>query len=297
MPAGDKSPDVLLRKRRRLGAELRRLRERAGMSGRQLAEQIDISQSKVSRIESGTALPTLSQVTDWATATGASQGTTSAVMALADAAYTDVHPWDSTDGVPSHLQGNIQEIEASSRAVLVYEPTLVPGLLQTAEYARRVFSMFEPAYPEHVIPEVTASRVDRQTVLFDPARQFGFLVTEAALRWLPGPPSLLLAQLDRIISVSTLGNVAIGVIPQSAQALTHVPHGFVMIELGDPEADTLVLVETVHANLVVSDAGQVALYQRQWSLLEKTAAYGADARDLLSNIANGIRTSPGDSHE
>jgi transcriptional regulator with XRE-family HTH domain len=283
---------VLLSKRRRLGAELRRLREQAGMSGRQLAEQIGVSQSKVSRIESGTVLPTLPEVTDWATATSASVGATSTTMALADDAYTEVHPWDVALRGHSHLQNDIQEIEARSRAVLVYEPTLVPGLLQTAEYARRVFTMFEPAYPQHVIPSVTAGRVDRQAALFDPARQFGFLVTEAALRWRPGPPSLLLAQLDRIASVSTLGNVAVGVIPQSARALTHVPHGFVMIEPADPEADVLVLVETVHANLIVSDADQIALYRRQWSMLEEMATFGAGARDLLSGIAASVRALP-----
>jgi hypothetical protein len=108
-------------------------------------------------------------------------------MALADAAYTEVHPWDVAMRGHSHLQDDIQEIESRSRAVLVYEPTLVPGLLQTAEFARRVFTLFEPAYPEHVIPGVTAGRVERQAALFDPARQFGFLDTEAALRLRPGP--------------------------------------------------------------------------------------------------------------
>ena len=213
-------------------------------------------------------------------------------MALADAAYTEVDPWDVALGEHPHLQGDIREIEARSRTVLVYEPTLVPGLLQTAEYARRVFTMFEPAYAEADIPAIVHSRVDRQDALFDPARRFGFLITEAALRWRPGPPGLLLAQLDRISSVSTLENVSLGVIPQSALALTHLPHGFVLLEPADPEADALVLAETVHANLTISDPGQVALYRRHWSLLEKTAAYDADARDLLSDIAADIRALP-----
>ena len=213
-------------------------------------------------------------------------------LALADAASTEVHPWDTAMRERSHLQNDIQEIEARSRAVLVYEPTLVPGLLQTAEYARRVFAMFEPAYAEPDIARVTASRVDRQAALFDPARRFGFLITEAALRWRPGPPCLVLAQLDRIASVSTLGNVTVGVIPQSALALTHVPHGFTVIEPGDPDDDTLIFVETAHANLTVSDAGQLALYRRQWSLLEQMAAHGPDLRDLLSHIAADISALP-----
>jgi transcriptional regulator with XRE-family HTH domain len=287
-------PDVLLSNRRQLGAELRRLREQVGFSGRQLAGQVGISQTKVSRIESGTSLPTIPQVTSWTVAVNASETATRTAMALADAAYTEVHPWDTAMHAHSHLQDGIQEIEAQARAVLVYEPTLVPGLLQTAEYARRVFAMFQPAYPESDIAKATSSRVDRQAALFDPGRQFGFLLTEAALRWQPEASGVLPAQLDRIASVSTLENVTIGVIPQSAQALTHVPHGFVVIEPTDPEADPFVLVETVHANLTLSEAGQVALYRKQWSLLEQMAVHGPDARGLLSRVASSVLALPGE---
>ena len=294
MPAADRTSDALLGRRRHLGAELRRLREQAGLSGRQLAEQIGVSQSKVSRIESGATAPNIPEVTGWAAAVCASEPVASKVMTLANAAYTEVDPWDVVMRGHAGLQGEIQEIENGSRAVLVYEPTLVPGLLQTAEYARRVFAMFDPAYAESDIPRLVAGRLDRQLAMYDPARQFRFLITEAALRWQPGPPGLMLAQLDRIASVSTLENVVMGVIPQSARALTHVPHGFVVMEPTDAETDPLVLVETVHANLTMSDPGQVALYRRQWAQLEKTAAYGADARGLLSQIAASLRELPGD---
>jgi transcriptional regulator with XRE-family HTH domain len=283
---------VLLGRRRRLGAELRRLREQAGLSGRQLSDQIGASQSKISRIESGAALPSIPQVTSWMVAVGASVPTTSRVMALADTAYAGVDSWDAAMRERPSLQPDFQEIEDRSRAVLVYEPTLVPGLLQTAEYARRVFVMFDPPYAGSDIPDAVAGRVDRQVALFDPAREFAFLITEAALRWRPGPPGLMLAQLDRIGSVSTLGNVTVGVIPQCAQALTHVPHGFTVIEPADPDEDALVFVETVHANLTVSDKGQVSLYRRQWSLLEKTAVYGPEARELLTSIAASVRDLP-----
>src|SRR5262249_2800014 len=124
--------------------------------------------------------------------------------------------------------------------------------------------------------------------------QFAFLITEAALRWRPGPPGLLLAQLDRIASVATLDNVTVGVIPQTARALTHVPHGFTMIEPADPGADPLVMAETVHASLTVSNPGQAALHHGHWPLLEKTAVHGQDARDLISAIAADTRALPGE---
>src|SRR5271154_1259213 len=176
----EEEPGVLLGKRRRLGAELRRLREQAGLSGRQLAEQVGVSQSKVSRIESGAALPSLPQVASWAAAVGAPEPATRKVLGLAEAAYAGVDAWDAAMTGRAGLQPEFQEVEDRSRVLLVYEPTLVPGLLQTAGYARRVFTMFDPAYAASDIPGVVADRMDRQVALYDPAREFGFLITEAA---------------------------------------------------------------------------------------------------------------------
>jgi transcriptional regulator with XRE-family HTH domain len=282
--------DVLLIKRRRLGAELKRLREQAGLSGRQLAEQVGISQSKISRVESGVTVPNTPEVNAWAAAVNAPRSAVEKLLMLTEAAYTEVHPWDITLRNQPHLQDDIQEIENRTGTKLDYEPFVVPGLLQTAEYARRIFTMFEPAYAELDIPAVIAGRLDRQIALFDQSQRFGFLITEAALRLRVGPLPTMLGQLDRIGSLSTLENVAIGLIPQDAQLVTHVPHGFVILESTDREAaDALVLVETVHANLTVSEPGHVELYRRQWSLLDEMAVYETEASELLAAIATDLR--------
>lgn len=287
--------DVLLIKRRQLGAELRRLRELAGLSGRQLAEQVGISQSKISRIESGATMPNTPEVNAWAAAVNVPTSVVEKLLMMTDAAYTEVHPWDIALRDQPHLQNDIQEIENRSGTKLDYEPFVVPGLLQTAEYARRIFTMFEPAYAELDIPAVVAGRLDRQVALFDQSQRFGFLITEAALRLRVGPLSMMLGQLDRIWSLSTLENVSIGLIPQSTQVVTHVPHGFVIFEWADREAgDALVLVETVHANLTVSEPGHVELYRRQWSLLGEMAVYETEASELLAAIAEDFRRAPWD---
>lgn len=284
--------EELLSNRRRLAGELRRLRDRAGISGRQLAERIGISQSKVSRIEAGLTVPTAPEVAAWAATVNASNTATELLTALTDAVYTEVHPWHAALRERIHLQDEIQELENRTRTKLTYETSLVPGLLQTAEYARRVFVMFDPAYAELDIPAVVAGRLDRQVALFDPAQRFSFLITEAALRWRVGPPPVLLSQLDRISSLSTLENVSIGLISLTAPVLTHVPHGFVIFEPTDRDADAVVMVETVHANLTINDPLHIALYRRQWSLLEKMAVFGDAARDLLAVIAADIRALP-----
>lgn len=292
VPAEDQ--EKLLSNRRRLAAELRRLRDRAGLSGRQLAEQIGISQSKVSRIESGLTVPSAPEVAAWAAAVKASDTASELLTALSEAMYTEVHPWHAAMREKVHLQDEIQEIENRARTKLICETSVIPGLLQTAEYARRVFTMFDPPYDGLDIPAVVASRLDRQVALFDPARRFEFLISEAALRWRVGPAPVMLSQLDRISSVSTLKNVSVGLIPHAAPALTHVPHGFVIFEATDGGADALVMVETTHANLTINDPLHVALYRRQWSLLERTAVFGGAARDLLTVIAADIQALPDD---
>ena len=99
--------DTLLSNRRRLAVELRRLRDRAGLSGRQLAERISISQSKVSRIESGLTIPSGPEVAAWAAAVSASGTATELLTMLTDAVYTEVHPWHAALREQVHLQDEI----------------------------------------------------------------------------------------------------------------------------------------------------------------------------------------------
>lgn len=279
-------------RRQWLGAELRRLREGAGLSGRDLAERIGISQSKVSRIESGTGMPSSDEVMRWAAAVKASDDTRQTLVDLVQAALTEVQTW-RTVLAHRHIQGDIQKLEHSAQRILTFQCSLVPGLLQTAEYAKRVLSLFHPAYAEGRISTVLAARLDRQLVLYDEAKRFEFLITEAALRWRPGPPRVLLAQLDRIASLSTLENVSIGLIPLGVEAKVSTAHPFVMLGADPREVEedhnTVVTVETVHANLVVQGAENVSLYRIRWSLLREMAIFDDEARAFLSRVADQVR--------
>lgn len=279
--------------RRRLAVELRRLRDLAGVSGRELARRVGISQSKVSRIESGQTLPTAPEVAAWLAAINASADTVTLLEALTEAAFTEVQRWSRTLRDRPHVQGDIQEVEARSHRVMVYENAIVPGLLQTAEYARRVFAFFAPDDDDADLSAAVAGRLDRQLALFDQDRHFEFLITEAALRWRPGPPRLLQAQLDRIASLATLDNVLIGLVPHAAEAVTYAPHGFVLFDLHDDSragsGETIAMVETVHANLTVNDPESVARYNRKWCLLREVAQYGGDARLFLNELTIELR--------
>ncbi|MFL6122337.1 DUF5753 domain-containing protein [Actinophytocola sp.] len=211
------------------------------------------------------------------------------LTALTEAAYSEVHPWGAALR-RGNLQDGVQDQESTATRIAVFQPSVVPGLLQIAEYARRVIAMFHRQYAESDPAAELASRLQRQLALYDTDREFEFLITEAALRWRPGPVQLLLQQLDRIASISSLENVSVGLIPWSAEALTLSTHAFVMYE--DEQRQSWVTVETIHADVRVAAPEYLEIYRSRWSLLRKAALFDADAQEFLSSIVDDVRNGP-----
>ncbi|MFJ4652534.1 helix-turn-helix domain-containing protein [Nocardia sp. NPDC088792] len=274
------------RPRQQLGAELRRLRDLAGISGRELAKRVGISQSTLSRIEAGHVVPPLPQVLDWAEAVGAEQDCQQSLRALTEAAHSpEVQDWAASLADRPHLQDDVRAFEEDAQVVRNFQPSLVPGLLQTADYARRVFATFDPPYAPDALAAALAARLDRQRVLYDPAKRFEFLITEAALRFRPGPHRVLLAQLDRIISIETLDSVGIGVIPQDIEASTTIPHGFVIYENED---HAIASAEPIPGNMVTRGPELVDAHRRRWAALTRMAVFDTDARAFLADLRDEI---------
>lgn len=276
-------------KRAQLAGEMRRIREQCGMSGREIARRVRISQSKVSRIESGRTVPTLSEVSAWADAVDASDEYRGRLVELADSVYTEVHSWPDTLRMRAHIQDEIEERELHARQVRVFQSSVVPGLLQTAEYARRMFAMADDPKPADAVADALDARLRRQQVVYEEDRRFEFVLTEAALRWRPGPARLMLGQLDRIVSLSTLDNVSVGVIPMDAMATTFCTHAFVIYDRLDDGKDPFVEVEAIHANVIVNDVANVDLYRTRWSKLSGMAVTGDEARAWFAERAAALR--------
>lgn len=273
------------RQLRNLGSELRQARTLAGLSGRDLASKIQLSQSKVSRIESGAALPTLPEVLSWADAVQMSDERRSVVLALTEAAHTSIQRWTPDLRTRSGTQRQIEQTERAARRIATFQSSVIPGLLQTAEYSRRIFEMLhEPPHDLDHLATVVAARVERQQSLYDVGRQFEFLITEAALRWRPGTASLLAAQLDRVSTLSTLSNVDIGVLPLDATPEVPYTHAFTMYELTGDEIGELVDVEVIHGSLQLFDGDDIDAYRRRWAKLRRVAVYGGEARALLHHL-------------
>ena len=267
--------------REQLGRRLHDLRKRADLSGDQLAARTGLSQSKVSRVEAGKSLPNISEVERWAQATGSSADELAEIAALVEQVAIQAVSWHTLHRLGlSGKQQAIAELEARVSTVRVFQPVVVPGLLQIPDYAQRVMRMGYSG--ASVTDEVVMARLERQRILYDLNKQFEFVITEGALRFTVGPPEVMLAQLDRLLSVAGLPNVELGIIPLSRPAAVPYMHAFQMF------GDELVSVETYTAELRVQEAREVARYAEVFDALRETAESPSDAlRRLVQAIAAG----------
>src|SRR3954454_5967263 len=199
--------------RQQLAAEIRRLREQAGLSQRKLAELTGIRQERISRLED----PDKSARTDpniirkLVTACGAPAADAAGLIELAKQAQTVSSLWEHTrPGGLARQQQQVADDEATATAIHAFQPALVIGLLQTADYMRHVFRLL--GTPD--IGTGITARLNRQATVFqDERRPLEFLMTEGALRWRPCPPATLITQLHHIANLMTLPNVTTGLIP------------------------------------------------------------------------------------
>lgn len=280
---------TLFRERDRLASELRRLRTAAGLSTYKLAERLGMSQSKVTRIETGRAGAAVADVDAWAKATGATAGQVSALAQHAERALTEAVAFRGAlrERLPRQ-QAEVGELERSSRTLRFYHPLAVPGLLQTAGYARRMFQLGrDPDDPG--IQLAVAARIERQHVLYDEAKAIEFVMAEPALLWRLGPVAVQLAQLDRIRTIATMTNVFIGILPLAAEVPGWVWHGFTVYDDREDGGDPLVHVETLSAAVNVSDPDAVAKYRAAFSQVRGAAISGDAALALISRIMADFR--------
>jgi transcriptional regulator with XRE-family HTH domain len=170
----------------RLGRELRALRTLVKLSQQDVAGTLEVSKSTVQRVESGEQRPSRGQVRKWAEVTKASDEVTRRVIVMAEAMHGAT--WsDALAAEPvQHLQGVAARRDEEARLIRVWTPLIVPGLLNTAAYAREVIREMDPT-GEMDIAAAASARIERQQILYRGGRRFEFLVGEEALRWSPGP--------------------------------------------------------------------------------------------------------------
>lgn len=276
----------------RLGSELRQLRRLAGLSGEQMGRHLGVSQRTVSRFETGQAVPSLPQVNVWARITKATGDRRALLVALAEAAVNEVAVFrDGLAGGLAAVQASFRELEASSRTVRNFQPGIVPGLLQTADYARRVLELADVKDSGDVQAAI-AVRMERQHALYGPGRRFEFVMTESALRWRPGPPEVVSAQLLHIAALATLDTITLGVIPADAQMHAITRCAFILYEDRDDDQAPVAFVETPHAAIYASEPGDVDTYRAELARFRESAVFGDDAAGIIRSLAARLSLLP-----
>jgi transcriptional regulator with XRE-family HTH domain len=264
--------------REALGAHLRQLRRDADMTGRDLAAACGWLPSKVSKIENGKQTPSPGDIRVWAERTGhpEAEAPLRAELAALESFFRD---WRRQLKAGMRFrQVESLGLEADTRHLRVWEPNYVPGLLQTAEYARiRLRQGAELYNAPNDLDAAVAVRTNRQQVLHLPTKRFDFLVAEGALRdGNAAPPDVMAGQLDRLMVATTHTTVNLGVVPANVLWPFHADNGF---WLYDSDA---VIIETLTAELRLTHADEIAVYSRVHAALAQVSAYGADARSLIA---------------
>ncbi|MGW6686755.1 helix-turn-helix domain-containing protein [Streptomyces sp. NPDC054961] len=264
-----------------LGAALRALREASGKEAKAVARSALMSPSKLSKIENANLLPSATDVERILTAIGVSDAIKAEYTEAARAATTEATAWRLLKRAGIHKgQQAAKALEAQMAVLRLFQPALVPGLLQTPEYIRAILQRHD--LTEDALTRTISGRLERQAVLFDSTKKLRFVITEPVLRWRIVPPPMMAAQLDRIVSMSRLAHVDIRVVPLSAPQTDIANHAFVVRD------DRMVTVETVHAEIVVTDPRDVEMYVRKFEGFEKAAVSGDEMRSLVEGIRDGF---------
>jgi transcriptional regulator with XRE-family HTH domain len=257
--------------KQRFGLELRNFREHTGLTQKQLAKAVPMSQSHVSSIESGT------------------RGTNEQQIARIDQALgaggSLVIRWRGLlrqGGFPSWFS-DVAELEAQASEIFDYDPLVIPGLLQHPDYAQELITIGRPYDDISEIKRQTHIRIQRQEVLeAESPPRYQAVLDELWLRRTIGSPAIMRRQLDQLAQTATKPRVSIQVIP--AETLRHPGLDGAFRLLTVPERGTVAYAETRRMAYSTSDPDAVEDYKRVSSDLRAAALPEAASLTLLRTI-------------
>ncbi|GIJ26046.1 transcriptional regulator [Micromonospora qiuiae] len=313
MPPAVPSP---IRRRGRLGNELRQLREAAGLTGDQVIEQIGwASASKLSRLENGRSRPDPQDVQTLLDLYGAGEAVQKKLLDITHQAG-DMRGWLKKFPAMTQQQRGFAELEAGCAEISEYSPVLVPGLLQTTGYARLRLSSAQrvdqeagdPQTGEDVEAEI-AARLARQELLTqdtDPPR-YTAVLEEAALGHRAGPPEVLREQLAQLRELATLPNVTLHVLLRETPVDRWYlpPTAFSLYRFADPLDPETLAIEGGFTDVMSTEIIALNRYKVVFEWLRTAALSDTDTYQWLtqslgrlsgaatpSTLASGSATAP-----
>jgi transcriptional regulator with XRE-family HTH domain len=257
--------------RRTLGRRLTRLRVASGKSRREVAEaRLGISEPTLHRIETGKVPVTVANVRALCWLYGADESITNALAELA-LGTSQAEWWDANPVIPDWFKLYVG-LEVSASRIFSYDGEVVPGELQTEQYARAVFGAEQPAEDEAAERQVKL-RLQRQKTLFggNRAPRLVTVLGEGALTRPVGGEAALKAQIEHLRSLAQRDNVEIKVLPWAAGAHAAMAGAFRILDFDDPEDPDVVYLESHVGALYLEEPAEVDEYRRIFELIRKDA--------------------------
>ncbi|MGW7427595.1 helix-turn-helix domain-containing protein [Streptomyces sp. NPDC054813] len=278
-------------RRRKLGAELRTLRTGAGLTSGEAARLVGWHQSKVSRIETGASGVKPADVRLLLDAYGVVEGQLRELL-LVLAGSEDTagrhHWWHAYRGVLPPTYRDFISLESQASAMRTLETSVVPGLLQTPEYARAVTRAAADGLDDEALDALVQVRMARQDVLRNrPPLELSAVLDEAVLRREVGGPGVMARQLERLVESARLPQVRLQVLPFSAGAHIGITGPFVIFSFPSTSDLDVVVLDQLTSSLYLERKEDLQAYTEAFNTLQIHALSPEDSLDYIAGIGDG----------
>ncbi|CAL9329771.1 helix-turn-helix domain-containing protein [Streptomyces sp. enrichment culture] len=265
--------------REALAVRLQHLRKDAGLTGKELSARCGWHPAKTTRIQKGTAAPSDSDIRTWCAACGADD-----LIATARAVDSMYMEWRRLhrNGM-RQVQEDWYALHEQTRHCRVYVSNLPPGFLQTPAFATALMEQitcFQGTTDD--VAEAVAARVARSRFLYEGGHLYVVLLEESVLRYRTADPDAMRGQLRHLLAVMPFASISLGIIPFTAQRTVWPLEAFYVHD------DTMAVVETLTAEIKVTQPREVADYAKAFAGLAEMAVYGDAARALIQAAIDAL---------
>ncbi|MFK3982641.1 helix-turn-helix domain-containing protein [Micromonospora sp. NPDC050397] len=274
-----RSPTI---RRRRLGAELRRLREAAGVTIEVVAERLECSQSKISRIETGHTTATVRDVRDMITIYGIVGAESEDLLQIAREARQKGW-WASYSTV---LTSAYVGFEAAAGSIRAYEQQVVPGLLQTEDYAKAMIRSARPDITAEEVEQRVRVRLSRQSLLSqDDPIDVWVVLDETVVSRPVGGDEVMRGQLKRLVEAADQPNVTIQILPFDVGAHAGMDGTFTILDFPEPGDPPVVYAENATGGLFLEKVEELQKYAFIFDHIRAAAIRPEDSVALIASLA------------
>ncbi len=273
-------------RQRRFGAELRRLREAAGMSAPRAAELLGTDRTTISNVEAGRFGISESRLRRLASIYECDNASLVDALAAMTGGRTRGW-WDEYRGkIPPDFL-DVSELEHYASNLRTLQMAHIPGVFQTEEHARALFDLYVPALPRLEVELRVAHRLSRHRVVEEGAVPYTGLIHEAALRFQIGGRQTAKAQLNWLLTESERPNVALLIIPLATQGFPMAGDTMMYVSASDSHLDT-VEVDSPTGAVFFDSPTQLANFRRRLDLVEQVALNPEESRDRILEIVGEL---------